>query len=116
MYLEHYGVKGMKWGVQKNRYDAPYSRKQIRKWYGKEIEKRLMKDKAHRFRAKTGIELIHKEPSKKELERIWKNWNLMNDKQKKKSDKFSLKLYGKTNAEHYDYLIRNAYISDLYIR
>jgi len=31
----------------------------------------------HKWRAKTGIELIHKEPTEEELDRIWKNWQLM---------------------------------------
>lgn len=111
--LQHYGIKGMRWGVRKTSYDRPYSRKEIRKNYGKDTYKRFMKDPAHRYRAKTGIELIHKEPTKEELERIWKNWNLMSAKQKKKSDKFSIKLFGVGNEEHYTQLIKNAYVSDI---
>lgn len=61
----------------------------------------LLKDEAHVYRAKTGIELIHKEPSEKEQRRIWKNWNLMSDKMKKESDKKSIELYGVTNKEHH---------------
>lgn len=34
-------------------------------------------DSVHRWRALTGIELIHREPFLNELERIFKNWKLM---------------------------------------
>jgi hypothetical protein len=55
---------------------------------------------------RTGIELIHREPSKEELERIWANWQLMSDEQKRISDKKSIELFGKTNAENYAELIK----------
>jgi hypothetical protein len=55
---------------------------------------------------KTGLELIHKEPSKKELERIWANWQLMTPEQKSESDKKSIELFGKTNEENYNELIK----------
>ena len=64
-----------------------------------------MKDEAHRFRADTGIELIHQEPTKDELERIMKNWKLMDRADKKTSDDMSYKLYGMSNEEHYNQLI-----------
>lgn len=82
-------------------YDPPYNRQQILDIYGKETLDRLMEDPAHRFRADTGIELMHIEPSKKEFIRIWKNWNLMTAEQKKISDKECKKLYGKTNLKFY---------------
>lgn len=115
--LEHYGIKGMKWGVRKvfnaPEYSRPYSKREIKKYHGNAVYKQLMRDPAHKFRAKTGIELIHKEPSKKELERIWKNWNLMSKSNKKRSDTVSVKLFGLNNEEHFKYLIRNAYVKDL---
>jgi RimJ/RimL family protein N-acetyltransferase len=49
--------------------------------------------------------LIHKEPEKAELKRIWGNWLLMTPEQKAESDKKSIELFGKTNAEHYKELI-----------
>ena len=55
----------------------------------------------HRWRAETGIELIHKEPTEEELERIWKNWQQMPQKMKDISDRKSLELFGCTNAKHY---------------
>lgn len=88
-----------------NKYDPPYSKQDILKKYGRDIYNRLMKDPAHKFRAETGIELIHREPSKQELERIWKNWNLMSKEQKEKSDKESIRLFGKDNVTHYRELI-----------
>ncbi len=51
------------------------------------LSQHLKKCPIHTWRAKTGIELIHQEPDIEELERIWKNWNLMTDKQKQKSVK-----------------------------
>lgn len=87
------------------KYDKPYNKQEILDNYGKEVCDKLMKDPAHKFRANTGIELIHKEPTKEELERIWINWNLMDDEQKKLSDKESIRLFGKNNMEHYNELI-----------
>lgn len=87
-------------------FDPPYNEQQVRDNYGEETYHRLIKDPAHHWRMQTGIELIHKEPSKKELERIWVNWQLMTDKQKQISDKKSIQLFGKTNAENYSELIK----------
>lgn len=87
-------------------FDPPYNEQQVRDNYGEETYRRLIKDPAHLWRMRTGIELIHKEPSKDELERIWANWQLMSDKQKLISDKKSIQLFGKTNAENYNELIK----------
>ena len=88
-----------------SKYSRPYNRKEIETKYGKNKLDQLMKDEAHRFRADTGVELIHQEPTKDELERIMKNWKLMNGVDKKKSDDMSYKLYGMSNEEHYNQLI-----------
>ena len=61
----------------------------------------------HRWRAINDIELIHKEPDLKELKRIWKNWNLMTDEQKEKSEKKSEDLFGMTNEKHYQMLLKD---------
>ena len=111
--LYHYGVKGMKWGVRKARnqskksakYDPPYSAKQVKEKYGYEIYKRLRKDPAHKWRMDTGIELIHKEPTLRELLRIQKNWDLMSEEQKMLSDRKSMELFGQTNKEHFNSLL-----------
>lgn len=83
------------------KYDPPLNLETLKKHFPE-----LLKDKIHYWRAKTGIELIHKEPSKEELERIWKNWSLMSDKQKEISDKKSIKLFGINNKENYEKLIK----------
>jgi hypothetical protein len=81
-------------------YSKPYTKDEILKNYP-EIASKLLKDPVHLWRAETGIELIHKEPTKEELERIWKNWQEMSKSQKEKSDKKSLELFGLKNKKHY---------------
>ena len=94
------------------KYDPPYNAKQIKDNYGDEIYNRLVKDPVHKWRMDTGIELIHKEPSKEELERIWKNWNLMSDEDKRKSDEKSRSLFGLSNGDHYKKLIKESEVLD----
>lgn len=65
----------------------------------------LKRDPVHAWRAKTGIELIHKEPTIEELNRIWDNWNKMSDEQKSISDQKSMELFGKNNHDHYMELV-----------
>ena len=89
-------------------YDKPFSYDEIVRNYGKSKADELMKDDAHKFRADSGIELIHREPTHDELLRIWKNWNKMNPKDKAISDKKSMELYGLTNAENFNKL-KNEY-------
>ena len=55
---------------------------------------------------KTGYELIHKEPSKKELKRIMDNWNKMPIILQEISDKKSMELYGVDNKTHYKQLLK----------
>lgn len=43
---------------------------EIRKYYGAKTMERLMKDPVHSWIAQTGIELIHREPTIEEFERI----------------------------------------------
>ena len=59
----------------------------------------LAKDPVHRWRAESGIELLHREPDLPELERIIANWNAMTDAQKAISDAKSIELFGKTNMD-----------------
>jgi len=83
-------------------YDPPYPLEYLKAHYPA-----LLKDPVHVWRATTGIELIHEEPTKSELERIWANWNRMSRQQKRLSDEQSLKLFGITNHEHYLILSSN---------
>jgi len=89
-----------------SRYERPYSYEEIVKNYGKETADRLMRDPAHKWRAETGIELIHKEPSLEELNRIWKNWNYMSDDMKNKSDDKCKELFNHKNKEYYKILLK----------
>ena len=66
----------------------------------------LAKDTVHTWRAKTDIELVHKEPTKSEQIRIWRNWKKMPDAMKRKSDAKSKKLYSMTNEEHHRKLMK----------
>lgn len=91
-------------GKYKNMYQPPYNPKEIRKLFPDKAEK-LLKDPVHKWRAETGIELIHQEPTKKERLRIWQNWQQMSEEQKKISDQKSLELYGLTNHPHHQKLI-----------
>ncbi len=80
-------------------YQRPYNVEEIKKSYPDRVEM-LLNDPVHLWRAETGIELIHKEPTPQEQERIWKNWNEMTDEMKKRSDEKSIELFGKDNATH----------------
>ena len=59
----------------------------------------------HRWRAETGIELIHREPDVDELKRIMMNWYDMDDDRKAESDIKSNELFGKSNEDHYKDLL-----------
>ena len=87
-------------------YELPYSLDTIKQKYGDEAYRKLRDDPVHRFRAETGIEVIHKEPTRDEFERIVKNWDLMTPEQKKQSDEFSNKIFGNNNKNRVDLLRR----------
>ena len=53
-----------------DQYEPPYSLEQIKAKYLENIYNKLANDPVHKWRAKTGIELIHKEPTEEELDRI----------------------------------------------
>lgn len=82
-----------------NMYQRPYNIKEIKQYHPNKSQG-LLNDPVHLWRAKTGIELIHKEPSLAEQKRIWHNWNEMTNEMKRKSDIKSIKLFGKNNTEH----------------
>ena len=83
------------------KYEPPYTYQELVKNYGKDLADKLAKDPIHAWRMKTGIELIHKEPTLDEQERIWENWQLMSDEQKKLSDDKSIEFFGMNNATHH---------------
>jgi hypothetical protein len=56
-----------------------------------------MRDPTHRWRADTGIELVHEEPSWDEFQRIVQNWKRMSPYQKVVSDAKSIELFGCDN-------------------
>ncbi len=80
-------------------YQRPYTTEEIKKFYPEKAEV-LLKDPVHLWRAETGIELIHKEPTLDEQERIWTNWNEMTDEMKIQSDTKSNEFFGKDNSTH----------------
>ena len=84
-----------------------------RPWTIREIKRKvpskaasLLSDPVHLWRAETGIELIHNEPTTEEQKRIWKNWMSMSDKQKEKSDKKSKALFGMYNCSHHKMIMK----------
>lgn len=81
-------------------YNPPFNVEEIKKLYPDRVEE-LLKDSAHLWRADMGIELIHREPSREEQERIWDNWNEMTEEMKKQSDEKSRELFGKDNRSHH---------------
>lgn len=86
-------------------YEPPYNIEQIEKIYGRVLANRLLNDPVHRWRAKTGIELLHREPDLAEQKRTAANCRLMSEKQKRISDKKSVELFGKKNLERLDELL-----------
>ena len=92
--------------VSSEQYDPPYNEEQMREHgYSEEIIERLKKDPIHSWRMKTGIELVHREPTRTELKRIWKNWQQMTPEQKKISDDKCKELFGCDNKTLYEYLL-----------
>lgn len=87
-------------------YQPPYNIGEIKQHYRDKAEF-LLNDSVHRWRAQTGIELIHEEPDRKEQERIWANWQEMTPEMKRKSDQKSMELFGFTNARHHQNIIKD---------
>lgn len=82
-------------------YSRPYNRKEILEKYSKDTSDNLLKDELHIWRADNGIELIHKEKTYKEQNRIWKNWQEMSEEYKNISDKKSIEFFGINNRENH---------------
>ena len=90
-------------------YEHPYTYEEIVKHYGKYVADKLSNDPCHKWRMETGIELIHKEPDLDEQKRIWKNWQLMSDEDKQKSDEKCIELFGMTNEKLNSYILKNSW-------
>ena len=87
-------------------YQPPYPVAEVRRVYGAELLNYLFTDPCHRWRMETGIELIHKEPTRDEVLRIVENWKLMDEDQKRISDAKSKELFGEDNMSHARQLLR----------
>lgn len=75
---------------------------QYEKPYGLDmLPAHLRNDTVHAWRATTGIELVHPEPTFWELIRVWRNWTLMTAEQKSDSNDKSNELFGCANHEHF---------------
>lgn len=94
-------------------YERPYSLEEIKKLYGPDLYNKLKNDPVHSWRANTGIELIHDEPSQEEFDRIVNNWRLMTAANKAKSDEMSRKLFGLTNEEHIKQIEARKFIDEV---
>lgn len=80
------------------KYEPPYDIEILKEKYPK-----LLEDPVHKWRAKTGIELIHKQPDFQEQKRIFYNWLVMSKTLQEKSDNKSKQLFdGMTNLEHHN--------------
>ena len=91
------------------KYEPPYSIEIIKEKYPK-----LLKDPVHVWRAKTGIELIHKEPTYDEQKRIFYNWLAMSDKDKQISDKKCKEFFNTTNMNFHNYIMENYWHDENY--
>jgi hypothetical protein len=75
-----------------DKYEPPYPLDRL--------PKHLHNDTVHRWRAETGIELIHAEPDWDEYQRIQRNWQLMTPEQKAISDAKAKELFGVDNMTY----------------
>ncbi len=89
-------------------FQRPYNVEEIRKNYPDKADY-LLHDPVHRWRAETGIELIHEEPNMAEQERIWKNWQEMTPEMKRKSDQKSVEFFGLNNFNYHQAIMKRKY-------
>lgn len=85
-------------------YDPPYPLEKIPNY--------LHEDPVHHWRSTTGIELIHQEPTREELERIYQNFLVMPKSLQEISDQKSIELFGIDNSTHYRMLKLKGLIED----
>ena len=104
--VKQFGPAVESFSTSLEKYEPPYNEEQMREHgYSEEIIERLKNDPVHSWRMETGIELIHREPTRTELKRIWKNWQQMTPDQKRISDRKCRELFGCDNKTLYEYLL-----------
>jgi hypothetical protein len=91
------------------KYEKPYDIKTLKELYPK-----LLEDPVHKWRAKNGIELIHKEPDFQEQKRIFYNWLAMSKSLQEKSDKKSMQLFKCSNMENHNWIMENEWHDENY--
>lgn len=98
--------------LKKVEYMRPYSLAQIKARYPEHIYNKLKADPVHSWRARTGIDMIHREPDDAEQKRTYSNWLLMPDKYKRASDTKCMEFFGVTNLKHHEIIRGEKNISD----
>ena len=91
------------------KYEPPYDVETLKELYPK-----LLDDPVHKWRAKNGIELIHKEPDFAEQKRIFYNWLIMPKTMQEKSDKKSQQLFKCSNIENHNWIMENEWHDENY--
>lgn len=91
------------------KYEKPYDIETLKELYPK-----LLDDPVHKWRAKNGIELIHKEPDFQEQKRIFYNWNSMPKTMQEKSDKKCKQLFKCSNIENHNWIMENEWHDENY--
>lgn len=91
------------------KYEPPYDIETLKELYPK-----LLEDPIHKWRAKNGIELIHKEPDFQEQKRIFYNWQAMSKTMQEKSDKKCKQLFKCSNMENHNWIMENEWHDENY--
>ena len=95
--------------VGTEKYEKPYDIETLKELYPK-----LLDDPVHKWRAKNGIELIHKEPDFQEQKRIFYNWFAMSKSLQEKSDKKCKQLFKCSNLENHNWIMENEWHDENY--
>jgi hypothetical protein len=90
-------------------YIRPLSFERLEAICSKQMIKSMKENYIVAWRAYTGIEIMHKEYSKKKMIRIWQNWQYMSEKMKEISDNKLVELCGRTNKREFDRVMNTDY-------
>lgn len=85
--------------------NLPKDAKYAKPWGLDKLPAHLRNDPVHKWRAESGIELIHREPDFWEQVRIYRNWQLMSVEDKTASNEKSQEFFGCSNEEHFRKII-----------